>query len=940
MYLKIIAVDPAAEKIEFLAGMKTVGAVAGGAYAAFIFSLPLLIHYGSGSLGGQISQMRSVSEGLNTRLLADAVQNISLFKIHSSGTLGAVNTLALTLASLYGFNLVKGAVQKLQLPRFTLEELQTKFPEINNTNQKLFALQTGVQDSGLLEQIFNLLERQKALAPLAAGVYTVNAQNCTEELRSALFDLGLTISQTDAAMAYLRGTAEQNAEFFFKRTLLGAQKFLARSALLPQSEQRRLAQAVFPEQLTPEREEAFFKFLRDARRREFSIDTQIALSITLPFFVSMYNFISGDYIPCCPIHQQAIQECLGTPWQNYGGALPGLAESAWLAVMHGYLSQVVEKLAENKTRKALEKIMSSSQLAKEYVAMRDSGQILTAKEDILPQAALVLRKGQMLPVDAVALQQMTVSESHMTGESMPVLKMPGQTILAGAIILDDTAQAQALRTYAESALVQQEKQIQQAIANKSAAEDVVETFSRKWSPAMSLFSSGYFMWGVLAAKLPVFKNALPILLEKSPLLLGLLSPTFAIKNALTILVATTPCGVQTAVPTAKLALISRLAKDRIILRDPKALAAAAKTQIVVFDKTDTLTDSAQLSIRGLHYTVNGVPEQDLPLLYSIELLAAHPIADEIRKYIGLQEQGTEIKDFQDLGKAVSGVYVENGQTHKVTVGSLKYLRENGLLPAEEIGDISGDAVTLVIDSQARLYFEYAETLRADAADTLSALQKTGRRVVIASGDSWRRVQAAVGLLNEELLARGAQPLPETDIKAELRPEEKEALIKSLQKDSSGAKQYVTMVGDGNNDSGALAAADFGISWNARGLARNAAHALVTDGSRLSRVVDILQMARRYSDNMLQNILLSTLGNALIIGGVVTGYTGFVFNYAGNLFSNSVGRMLRTMDMFISLIAHEGLTVGAALNAARLGKKKKIEEKIEVLSGTNSAKPQN
>jgi cation transport ATPase len=915
MYCKFIAAETETiEKSSFLDSAKTIGAVAGGAYAAFIFSLPLLIHYGSGNPGGEALQTRFGSSFLDLSILADATQNVSLFKIHASGTLGLVNTVALTLTSFYGFGLVKDAVQKLRLSRFTLEELQTKFPELSNTDQKLFALQTGVQDVDLLGQVFALLEQREVVVPLATGLYTVKAQNCTEEIRGALFDLGLTIGQTDAVVTYLRNTAEQNAELFFRRTLLGARKLLARSALLPQDKQRQLARAVFQEQLTPEREETFLEFLRTARRRTVSIDTQIALSIALPFFVSMYNFISGDYIPCCPLHKEAIKECLGGPWRNYGGTLPGLAEAAFLAVVHGHLSHVVERFAENKTRKALAEVMSSSQLAKEYVTLQGGRQVLTTKEDILQQSTLVLRKGQMLPVDAVALQQMTVSEAHMTGESVPTLKMPGQTVLAGAIVLDDTAQAQALRTYADSTLAQQEKQIQQAIANKSTAEDVVEAFSRKWSPAMSLFSSGYFLYGVFSANMLV------------------------IKNALTVLVATTPCGVQTALPTAKLALISRLAKDRIILRDPKALAAAGKTQVIVFDKTDTLTDSSRLSIRGLHYAANGTPEQDLPLLYAIELLAAHPIADEIRKYIGPQAQGPAINNFQDLGKAVQGMYTANGQEHTVSVGSLKYLRDEGLLSAAETAGLSEDAVVMVVDGQARLYFEYAETLRADAVDTIIALQKTGRRVVIASGDSRQRVQAAVGLLNEGLLARGAEPLPDIDVHAEQRPEEKEALVRSLQKDSNGVKQYVTMVGDGNNDSGALAAADFGISWNARGLARNAAHALVTDSSQLFKVVDILHMARRYSHNMLQNILLSTLGNALIIGGVVTGYTGLAFNYAGNLISNSAGRMLRTMDMFISLIAHEGLTVGAALNAARLGKKRKVEEKIKALNRADSEKP--
>jgi cation transport ATPase len=915
MYCKVIAIDTtAAEKVNFLNLAKTAVAGAGVFYSGFIFTLPLLLHYKPPvSLDKIVS---TVQDDFGFGGMINTAQTLLNFKTHSAGTLGLAHTVALTLLSFYGFGLVKDAVQKLRLPRFTLAELQTKFPEFNNINQKLFALQTEVQDQDLLEQVFALLKRQGVIAPLDTDRYTVNVQNCTEEIRAALFDLGLTIGQTDAAMFYLRNAAERNAELFFKHTLFGARKLVARATLLPRNEQRRLARSVFQEQLTPEREEAFLKSLRIARHRTVSIDTQIALSIILPLSVSIYNFISGDYIPCCPLHYTFIEDSLGGPWQNYAGALPGLAEAAFLAVMHGHLSHVIEELAENKTRKALAEVMSTSQLDEEYLTLQNGRQISTPLENITPRSILTLKKGQMLPVDAVALQQVTVSEAHMTGEPVPVLKMPGQTVLAGAIIMDDTAQAQALRTYADSALVQLEKRIQQAVANKSGAENIVEKFSSWWSPLASVASLGYFIYGVKSGSL------------------------LAIKNALTLLVATTPCALQTALPVGKLSATFRLAKDGVVLPGFKFLSAAAKTNIVVFDKTDTLTDSSCLSIHGPHRLVaDNSLEQDLSLLYGLEVLANHPIADEIRKHIGPQERWTEIKNFQDLGKAVQGMYTASGQEHTVSVGSLKYLRDEGLLSAAETDGLSEDAVVMAVDGQARLYFEYTETLRADAVDTIIALQKTGRRVVIASGDSRQRVQAAVDLLNEGLLARGAEPLPDIDVYAEQRrPEEKEALVRSLQKDSNGVKQYVTMVGDGNNDSAALAAADFGISWSARGLARAAADAIVTDGSHLSKIVDILQMARRYSHNMIQNISLSTILNALIIGGVITGKTGLMLNAAGSMINENVGLTLLSLDMFISLIAHEGLTVGAALNAARLGKKRKVEEKIKALNRADSEKP--
>jgi cation transport ATPase len=320
-----------------------------------------------------------------------------------------------------------------------------------------------------------------------------------------------------------------------------------------------------------------------------------------------------------------------------------------------------------------------------------------------------------------------------------------------------------------------------------------------------------------------------------------------------------------------------------------------------------LTDSSRLAIQDLHYAPEAEQAESLAALYALELLSAHPIADEIRKYIGVQTEYPEIQNFQDLGKAAQGSYWQDGQEHTVLAGSVKYLRENNLL--DTAFNLDDEAVALLIDGQLRLYFFYAETLREDAAETILALQQTGKRIVIASGDTAKRVNAALELLNAELQEIGAEPI--SAVHADMRPADKTALIKSLQTDG-GRRHYVAMVGDGNNDSGALALSDFGISWNAKGLARNAAHALVTDGSRLQKIADIFVLSKRYSRNMVQNILVSTLGNMLIIAGVLSGYTGVLLGKLG-------GSFLRSMDMFISMIAHESLSILTGVNAARPGK---------------------
>ena len=208
-------------------------AAAGFAESVFVFTMPLLIHFGTGELGGQENQIEGAS--YNFEGLGRTTGNISLYQTHATGTLGIIHTVALTALAIYfGAPLIKEAVQNLRLPRFTLAELQAKFPELNYTDRELFALCTGMQDPALVEQTLALLQRQEVLTPRdTARQYAVNIPDDMEELRTAIFDLGLTIGQTDAVLAYLRNPAAQNAGLFFKPTLLGkllkTEKFVARA---------------------------------------------------------------------------------------------------------------------------------------------------------------------------------------------------------------------------------------------------------------------------------------------------------------------------------------------------------------------------------------------------------------------------------------------------------------------------------------------------------------------------------------------------------------------------------------------------------------------------------------------------------------------------------------------------------------------------------------
>ncbi|MDR1996749.1 MAG: HAD-IC family P-type ATPase [Candidatus Margulisbacteria bacterium] len=914
MHPKIISTKDAVAKNRFRDIVQTTGAAVGAAGSVFVLSLPLALHFGArGGSTGQVLPQQPQLTAMLGRMMNDSVivgNNTSLFQTHSSGALGLAWTLGLSaLTVFYGLPLARDAVQKSLLQRFTLDELQVKFPEFKNTSQELFALQTGLKDKALLEPVFTLLKQQEIITPdNSDAVYTVNAQNCTEELYTALFDLGLTIGQTDAVIAYLRNTTEQNAGLFFKRPLTNSPKFIARFAKFTLNEQRALARQVFRAHLPEEQEIKLLNFWHDARKRTIPVEAQIALCIILLLSISTYNFISGHYIPCCPIHESLIELFKGGPWKNYVGAMPGLAEAALLAILMGYFSNLIENTAENKAKNNLLRATSSSLLEKNYMVIQGAQQITVPLENITPQSVLVLKSGQQLPVDAVAIKPMTISEAFRTGESAKIKIEAGQKIHAGSIVLDDLAQVCAVSTYAGSSLAQMAKRIQQALGSKLPTENMVDTVTSYWTAFIGSVSATYFLHTALT------KNVQ------------------SIKDALIIMVAATPCAIKLAIPIAKYAMLSGLSAAKIILRDLQALNSASKIQTVVFDKTNTLTDMSRLSINELHYSSPNAAKQReaLAILYAMELNSNHPIAEEIRKYasqtLGSSPPGREVQDFAVLGgsKAIRGSYLQNGRKQEVVIGSTKYLRDTGLLTGAEFAQVPDNAVVMSIDGELQLYLNYTEKLREDAVETIITLQKMGKKIVTASGDTPQKVDSIAEQINSGLQARGARPLD--GVYAGLQPADKINIIRSLQKDANGKKQYVTMIGDGDNDSEAIAAADLGISWNASGLARNGAHVIVTEGDSLAKVVDIFKISRHYSANVLGSAAIAILGNAAIIAGIRTDFIGSKLLYPlGSLLGGEqLGIQLRTGDLLFSMIAHESLSFFAGLNALQLGRKKKTK----------------
>jgi heavy metal translocating P-type ATPase len=465
----------------------------------------------------------------------------------------------------------------------------------------------------------------------------------------------------------------------------------------------------------------------------------------------------------------------------------------------------------------------------------------TAFEDV-PAGALqigdtiLVRPGDIIAADGIVLDgQGNVDEAALTGEPVPLPKLPGDRVFSGTINLTGNFRVLTTSTAAESKYELIVRMVQHAQGERAP----INRLANRYTPLFTL---------------------LAIALAGMSLLL-----THDATRALAVLVVATPCPLIIATPLAVLSAVNRAASLNIIVKSGAAIEQSGDVETIVFDKTGTLT-SGQPVLIDIHPMPDSPepfadPDVLLQATASVELLSPHILAAAVLH--AAREQGLSVTPATEVEEAPGTGVSGRVDGRRVVIGSPGYLRSQSIEVSDEHQaerarlSQSGGTVALVgVDDRLAGMLVFADRLRPEAPRLMERLRTLGiRRVVMLTGDSPETAQAIAAQLGIE------------DVRARLHPEDKLEAIRAL-----GTDTPVMMVGDGINDAPALATASVGVAMGGygAGIATDAADVVITIED-VERVADTVELGRRMIGVARQGIFLGIGASSLLMVLASLGY---------------------------------------------------------------------
>lgn len=536
-------------------------------------------------------------------------------------------------------------------------------------------------------------------------------------------------------------------------------------------------------------------------------------------------------------------------------------EAAILVFVYS-LGNVLESHVVRKARGAIKSFIDL--MPREALVKRD-GQELTVRADELRVGdTVIVRPGEKIPIDGSVVQgESYVDEAAVTGEPMPSRRSVGDLVFAGTINQKGSLEVRVTHTTSDTTLARIIHSIEQAQAKKSNYQLFGERFARVYTPVM-------FLVGVLVAIVP-------------PLLFGAAWMSW-IYRALVVFVVSCSCGLALSVPVAIVSAVSNAARHGILLKGGLFIEKTAKIKVIAFDKTGTLTIGRPRVTKIV--ATDSLPEDDmLSVAASIEALSEHPLGDAIVRQAKEADafRSRTVREFEAFpGRGVQALVDDT----KYLLGNPRFLEENGVhLDRIQtlIDELEDDAHTTVILARQREplgVFAIADTLKHETVLAVQELKSQGLDIVMLTGD-------ADGTASAIAKAAGIR-----DYRAGLMPQDKIDAVAMLHK----RKGAVMMIGDGINDSPAMAASDVGVAMGAAGtdVAMEAGD-IVLLADDLSRVPQIVRLSRRTVRNIRQNIMVSLLVIAILVPSALLGH----------------------IDLLSGLLINEGAALAVILNGLRL-----------------------
>lgn len=500
------------------------------------------------------------------------------------------------------------------------------------------------------------------------------------------------------------------------------------------------------------------------------------------------------------------------------GFLPGAATEfpeAVFVMLFFQVGELFEHYAEDRSRKSIAELMN---IRPDVAHVEREGEVQTVEPTTVGVGEIIeVRPGERVPMDGCILEgETTLDTVALTGESVPRMAHPGDSIISGSVNLTGVLKVRVEKTFGESTASKIIDLVENAGEHKSKSETFIARFAKVYTPIVVYVAIALALLPPLFAE--NFATAFPVWLNR----------------ALTFLVVSCPCALVISIPLTFFGGIGGASRRGILIKGSNYMDALSKVDTVVFDKTGTLTRGV-FKVTAIH-PEQCDEEQLLHLAAHVERFSTHPIAVSLREAYSHEQDGCTVEQVEEVsGQGVRAVV--NGKT--VCVGNTKMMEQLNVRfhPCELVGTI----VHVAVDGEYFGHIVISDEMKSDAREAVAALKAAGvRRTVMLTGDR-REVGEDV-----------AKQLALDEVHTELLPAEKVEKVEALL-EAKADGQSLIFVGDGMNDAPVLARADVGMAMGGLGsdAAIEAADVVIMD-DKPSKVALAIALARRTVGIAMQN----------------------------------------------------------------------------------------
>lgn len=547
--------------------------------------------------------------------------------------------------------------------------------------------------------------------------------------------------------------------------------------------------------------EFYTKAWKMAKAKSANMDTLVAMSTAVAWLFSMFLLIFPDFS------------------ESHGMGHYVYFDSATMIVAFVLTGRLLEERAKNSTTSAIRSLMDL-QPPMAWLVGDDGTEKEVPTSQIQPGNTIRIRPGGRVPVDGIVVDGNSfVDESMLTGESVQVEKVQGCNVFAGTINGNGTMAVEATKNSDNTVLAQIVAMVREAQGSKAPVQRIADVISK------------YFTFVVISLAIITLVTWIAIG--------GNACLSYAIVCAVSVLVIACPCALGLATPTAITVGIGKAAENHILIKDASALEKACKVSAVVLDKTGTVTEGKP-AVTGLEISPDTTAGQ-LGILLSAEKQSEHPLAADIVSY--LEKEGIA-PAVLDSFKSVAGKGLEmkaNGCSY--WAGNSRMAKENGAVPESKT---NGTTVYFGTDSNLLATVTLIDRTKPTAHDAISLMKDMGLKVVMLTGD------------NETSADIAAKESGIEEYVASVLPDDKDKYVQKLQADG----HKVAMVGDGINDSQALARADVSIAMGSgTDIAMETAMMTFTT-SDLRLIPESLRLSKRTMRIVKQNLFWAFIYNVI------------------------------------------------------------------------------